>query len=121
MAKNILSASSHGLRDWVIQRLSAVYILLYTIFIVACWWILPADYIIWRAFFFNHFTLFAANILLLLAIAWHAWIGGWTIITDYINCSILRATAKIILLLFLFANVLYGLMLFWYLFSVRGF
>ena len=53
-----------------------------------------------------------ANILLLLAVIFHAWIGAWTVITDYVNPPLLRLLAKLLLWLFLFGCFIYGMLVF---------
>lgn len=112
MANNYLGATRKGLKDWLLQRISAVYIFLYLIFSTVCLWCLPANYQVWRGLWIHNFCLLIANILLLLAVMVHAWIGGWTVITDYINSPCLRLLLKWVLWLFLFSSFTYGVVIF---------
>lgn len=80
-----MSQRPQGMRAWLLQRLSAVYMALYVI--VALFWVLqntPLDFAAWQALFaqplINIFTLLF--IFLLLA---HAWIGVRDIFVDYIH------------------------------------
>lgn len=74
-----------GLRAWMIQRVSAIYLALFTlVMLLRLLWSPPGDHLLWRAWLaspwvFVGFTLF---ILLLLA---HAWVGLRDVIMDYIQ------------------------------------
>ena len=80
----------YGMRDWLLQRLTAVVMLVYTVALVA---VLvrhtPGTYAEWRAIFsgpfFRAFTLF-----FFLALLYHAWVGMRDIVMDYIKSSALR-------------------------------
>ena len=111
MASHSLAIPRKGLRDWMIQRLTALYLGVYIVFVVACAFILPAHYLAWRHLF-GHFWIMIASIFALFAIIWHAWIGMWTIITDYINDKFLRIFCKLIVLAVLFAAFIWGALLF---------
>lgn len=108
MVRAVGSLGRSGLQDWVIQRISAVILTGYTIFLLGYLFCHPdLDYVTWVALFqcqsVKWFSLFAV-----LALIMHAWIGLWTVITDYIKCAILRlcmqsAVIGVCLVLFLWA------------------
>lgn len=100
-----VSAGDHknhrGFYDWIVQRVSAVLIGAYVIFIVA--FILthqPLIYPVWHSLF-SHLLMKIATFLVVIAILWHAWIGLWTVFTDYIKCGFLRLFLEILLVLVL--------------------
>ena len=78
------SPGIQGLRPWMIQRISAVVIALYTIYLFGYWLIdnpfNQQDWHAWVASPFNNISLG----LFLIAILWHAWIGVRDIILDYV-------------------------------------
>ena len=78
------SPGLQGLRPWIIQRVSAVYIALYVIYFTLVVFINnpvnSADWALWVALPFNNFALG----LFLIAALWHAWIGVRDIVLDYI-------------------------------------
>ncbi|MEM9242934.1 MAG: succinate dehydrogenase, hydrophobic membrane anchor protein [Pseudomonadota bacterium] len=121
MAKTVLGSTHRGLKEWTIQRLSAIYLLLYSVFIVVMVVTKPANYLLWRSFFYANIWLFIANVFFLLTLVAHAWIGVWTIITDYIKPPALRSLIKVIVWLLLVIFFIYGLVLFTYLMLFRGF
>ncbi len=83
-----------GLSDWVIQRLSAVILLSYFVFI-SFHLLGPIDYASWSSLHHNWwmkvFTLVAT-----LSLAAHAWIGLWSVFTDYLTERLLGAKATIL-------------------------
>lgn len=106
--------SKAGLRDWIIQRLTAVYLGICTLLMTIYFFSRSSlDFIDWLTLF-HHPTFQIAALIALLALCWHAWIGVWTIITDYINCSILRMAAQTLVLFLLIAYFFWGVViLFW--------
>jgi len=77
-------AKGAGLRDWKIQRITAILMVIYTFFFVGYWWMQPTlSYDTWKLFFSMPFMRITTP-LIVAAIAWHAWIGMWTVSTDYI-------------------------------------
>lgn len=79
-----------GFRDWVLQRFSAVLIGSYAIFLII--YLLnaqPLYFAQWQALF-QHPVMKIATLLVMLNILVHAWIGIWTVLTDYVKCQVLR-------------------------------
>ena len=79
-----------GLRPWVIQRVSAVVIALYLVYVAASAWLHGAyDYNSWRAWVHAPYnSLFMG--LFILALLFHAWIGMRDVILDYVHHVLLR-------------------------------
>ena len=80
----------YGLRDWLLQRLTAVVMVLYTVGFAACLLLgSPATYADWK-------TLFASPIVRLgtlffvVALLYHAWVGMRDIVMDYVKPTGLR-------------------------------
>ena len=92
-----------GLRPWVIQRVSAVYITLFTLYLLYC--AISASEMSfepWRAWLFNPFNSIGMG-LFIIAVLFHAWIGVRDVILDYVHNIMLR-----ILVLSLVVGVLAG-------------
>jgi succinate dehydrogenase / fumarate reductase membrane anchor subunit len=72
-----------GLPAWLVQRLSALYMALFTMLATA-WWCLtpPLDYPAWQALF-AHPAISTASSLFFLALLLHAWVGIRDVILDY--------------------------------------
>lgn len=106
-----------GSRDWVVQRLSAVVLGLYTIIVFG--WILyhslsnTLDYTSWYGFMMT-MPMKIFSLLAIFALASHAWIGMWTIFTDYINSSVgLRLVLQAATVISIVVFVLWGVQIFW--------
>ncbi len=93
----------NGFQDWILQRISALILAIYSSFILIFWLLHPVhDFTVWQILFacaWMHY----ATILAILALAIHAWIGVWTILTDYIHNDWLR----LILLVCVFCTLLF--------------
>ena len=90
MVTNVTSFGRSGLYDWMIQRVTAVVLLAYTLFIVGFLLLNPdVDFQQWQALFEN-LAMRIFTLLLVLSFAAHAWIGLWCVTTDYIPMTGLR-------------------------------
>lgn len=113
MITNVTSLTGNGLKDWLIQRVTAVYFAAYCIFI---FYYLIANpnlkYAQWHALFTNNGMRVASG-LALLTLSLHAWIGIWTITTDYIKSLIMRLSLQILVALYLGGLLIWGIIIFW--------
>lgn len=92
-----------GLRPWVIQRVSAVYISLFLLYLVySGLTATTVDYEAWRAWLFRPLNSVGVG-LFIIATLFHAWIGVRDIVLDYVHNIMLR-----ILVLALVVGVLAG-------------
>ena len=120
MVTSVTNPGRSGLSDWVIQRASAVILGLYTVGLAGWFLCQPAvDFAAWQAL--NQcLGMRIANTLALLALIAHAWIGIWTILTDYVTTRQLGALATGLRLvlqgiayLWLFACLIWGAVIIW--------
>jgi succinate dehydrogenase / fumarate reductase, membrane anchor subunit len=113
MVKSVLGVSHQGLRDWIIQRVSAILMAIYSIGLIVYLVAHPGlSFSQWQSLF-AHVWVKVATILFLVCIIYHAWIGVWTIFTDYIKSYIIRAILNFLVLLGLFACFFWGLLIVW--------
>jgi succinate dehydrogenase / fumarate reductase membrane anchor subunit len=117
---SVTSFGRSGLSDFVIQRVSAVVIALYALVILGFFIAHPNVTHPQLVAFFGSLPLKIFSTLALLATVAHAWIGMWTIGTDYIrahyfgaHAMVFRITYQFGCLLVLFVYVLWGLQIFW--------
>ena len=75
----------YGLRDWLLQRMTAVVIAGYTLFVLACFLAgRPSSYADFRGIFADGFVgIF--TMLFLVALLYHAWVGMRDILMDYVK------------------------------------
>lgn len=113
MIDNVTSLSRTGVRDWLIQRVSAVVLGLFLIFLLAYFAANPQlDYDSWKALF-AHTWMRVFAVLALLSLLLHSWVGIWTVFTDYIKCVYARIFLQVIVILGLFAYLIWGIAILW--------
>ncbi|MBA2654100.1 MAG: succinate dehydrogenase, hydrophobic membrane anchor protein [Gammaproteobacteria bacterium] len=113
MVDSILSLSTRGLRDWLIQRVTALIIGLYAIFIIGFIILHPQmQFDEWQSLFsFNITKIF--SLLVLFSIILHAWIGMWTVFTDYITSWRWRLFLEILVAILFFGLLAWGAVVLW--------
>jgi len=85
MVSQVTSLSRNGVSDWVIQRVSALVLATYTLWVFGFVVLNPGmDFATWSGFF-NNTGMQVFTMLAVLSTAAHAWIGMWTIGSDYLR------------------------------------
>lgn len=113
MVTNVTSLTGNGLKDWLVQRVTAVYFAVYSFFLLGFLLVHPAlTYEQWHGLFTNPLMLIA-TIIALFALTLHAWIGIWTVTTDYMKCTMLRLAVQMIVLLWLLCQFVWGFLILW--------
>jgi succinate dehydrogenase / fumarate reductase membrane anchor subunit len=103
-----VSRTASGLRAWVLQRVSAVYLALFLVYFVAQWAVAPpADYAAWRAWIGGP-VMSVATLLGVTALLLHAWVGLRDILIDYVQPTALRLSLLAALALGLAACALWA-------------
>jgi succinate dehydrogenase / fumarate reductase membrane anchor subunit len=120
MVKNVMNLGRNGLSDWVIQRISAVILAVYFVGLLGFIALTPElGYAEWQALFSSTWMRIA-SLAALLALCAHAWIGMWTIATDYLNNYMIGSKGTAIRLLFqaaymllIFIYLVWGVQILW--------
>lgn len=114
MVGRVTSLTGHGLRDWLLQRVSAVFIGLYTLFLF--WMVLSHPHVSYQDYlaFFRCTGIQIANTLTAFFLLIHAWVGLWTVTTDYLNkCVCVRLIAQLAIFITLLTCFIWALAIFW--------
>jgi len=99
----------NGLRGWVLQRFTAIYLLLFSLYIVLHFQINGAhDYDAWREFITGPVVSIAV-LVCLLAVMLHAWIGVRDAVLDYVNGFWPRLVVLAFLALYLLAMMTWAI------------
>ena len=105
----------YGTGDWLLQRLTAVVMAVYTVgFLVCIAMHTPSTYADWKGLFTGT-SARIATMLFFVALLYHAWVGMRDILMDYIHATGVRLTAQVAVGLMLFfylvwtASILWGL------------
>jgi succinate dehydrogenase / fumarate reductase membrane anchor subunit len=113
MVKSVLGVSHQGLRDWMFQRISAIVMAIYSIGFIA-FFVFHRDlsFAEWHGLFANMWMK-VATLLVIVALLFHAWIGIWTVFTDYVKPFVLRTILNFFVLIMLAACFFWGLLILW--------
>jgi len=113
MVNNVMSLTGNGLLDWIYQRVSAVVLAGYSLFLLTYFVHSPTHtYTAWRSLYQCQ-LMKIATLFTLIALLVHAWIGMWTVSTDYLKCTCLRLSFQLIMIFSLLATLIWGAMIVW--------
>lgn len=86
-----MSRKASGLKAWAIQRLTATYVGLFSIYLLAMLlFAAPGDFAAWKAWIGGP-VVSVALLLYVLSVLMHAWIGVRDVLIDYIHPIAVRA------------------------------
>jgi succinate dehydrogenase / fumarate reductase membrane anchor subunit len=118
--KSAMGLTGSGSRDWILQRISAIILAVYTVVILA--WLLcnkGFEYVQWQQFM-GSTAMGVFSLLTVVSLAIHAWVGMWTVFTDYVTTRQMGATApglRIVLqgaaIVSIIVFTLWGIQIFW--------
>lgn len=99
----------HGFRAWLLQRLTAVYMLAFLIaFLLIVTMNYPLDYNAWRGMMSNS-VMAVMTAIFFLAIIFHCWVGIRDVLIDYVHEFRLRFSALAVVAFALLAMALWML------------
>ena len=118
MVNHHVVGAHYGLRDWLVQRVTAAIMLAYTVGVVA--FILfgsgvfggGASFEAWQQLFACTWVKVVTTITLL-ALLWHAWVGIRDIWMDYIQHIGVKLTMHVLTLLWLLGSLIYMVKVVW--------
>lgn len=113
MVNRVAVGAHYGLKDWLLQRVSAIVMAVYSLGFALC--VLPRmpyHFETWRALFAAPWSKIAA-LLFILALLIHAWIGVRDIFMDYIKPMGIRLTLQIGVILTLLVYGLWAITILW--------
>lgn len=120
MVKAATTLSRNGVSDWIIQRVSAVVLFLYTLTIAGYLLFNPdVQYAQWAALYDQLWMrIFTTGAVV--SVAAHAWIGMWSVLTDYLTERLMGSKGVVLRLLaeagtavLLFVYLIWGLQILW--------
>jgi succinate dehydrogenase / fumarate reductase membrane anchor subunit len=113
MLERIVTGAHYGLRDWLIQRVTAVVMVLYTLSLAGYWLFQPViDYNAWTLFFSSNLVR-TFSLLFLLSVFYHAWIGIRDIVMDYVKPAFVRLLLHVLVILALLLYVIWSVQILW--------
>ncbi|MBH5329772.1 succinate dehydrogenase, hydrophobic membrane anchor protein [Eikenella sp. S3360] len=112
MVDRKLTGAHYGLRDWAMQRATAVLMLIYTMALIAFLFALPGDYAAWQAFFGQVWVKVFTQVSLI-ALFLHAWVGIRDLWMDYIKPFGLRLFFQVATIVWLAGCMVYSVNVIW--------
>ncbi len=113
MVSRLVVGAHYGLRDWLMQRASAVVMAIYTVIVGA--WILvepPLNYGAWTSMFSNS-CMRIATLFFFISLLLHAWVGMRDIVMDYVKPTWLRLCLHLFVILVLVAYAGWSVQILW--------
>jgi succinate dehydrogenase / fumarate reductase membrane anchor subunit len=127
MVTSVTNFGRSGLSDWLVQRVTGVILLAYTIFIAVVLLACSPSYLEWSAMF-DQTWVKVFSLAAVLSVASHAWIGLWCVSTDYLvpyvltvklgpavgaKANVLRWAFQAASAIVLFTYVVWGIQILW--------
>ena len=118
--KSATGLTGSGSRDWIVQRISAVVLAVYSVVLLG-FFLTHGDvtYLEWSSFM-TSLPMRLFSLVAVLALAGHAWVGMWTVFTDYItsgkmgeSAPKLRLVLQTLMIIAILVFLFWGIMIFW--------
>ncbi len=111
--QRIITGAHYGLRDWLGQRITAIALVLYTLYLAFAVLSVPTlTYESWYRLFLSPFMR-VATLLAMLALIYHAWVGLRDVLMDYIPKTWMRLSLQIITLTLLAGYACWTVIILW--------
>jgi succinate dehydrogenase / fumarate reductase, membrane anchor subunit len=111
--KRIVTGASYGLRDWLAQRVTAILMALFTIALLVQVLFAPTlDYYSWSGIFAQQWMK-GLTFVVILALAYHAWVGIRDIFMDYIKPVGIRLALHVFAIVWLLACAGWAIQVLW--------
>lgn len=113
MVNRVVTGAHYGLRDWLIQRVTAVVMALYSAALAGyLLWQPYLNYDIWTALFSSQ-AVRSFTLLFLLCVFYHAWIGVRDIVMDYVKPAGVRLVIHVLVILALLLYTIWSVEILW--------
>lgn len=113
-SKRVVVGAHYGLRDWLSQRVTAGLMALFTVLVLAQLLLIsgPIGYDQWAGIFASQWMKFL-TFAVIVALAWHVWVGVRDIYMDYIKPVGLRLVLQIFTIVWLVGCAGWGIQVLW--------
>ena len=121
MVGRVVTGAHYGIRDWLMQRVTAVLMVIYIIFVV-CFVVLHSyiqentwvglDHDMWT-WLFSGFWMRAISLLFWVSVFYHAWIGVRNIVMDYVKSARVRLAIYVLAVLLLLLYSVWVVQILW--------
>lgn len=113
MVNRVVTGAHYGLRDWLIQRITAVVMALYSVALAGYLLLQPhLDYDVWTSLFSGQ-PMRTFTLLFLLSVFYHVWIGMRDIVMDYVKPASVRLAIHVVVILVSLLYVIWAAQILW--------
>lgn len=110
--KSATGLTGSGSRDWILQRISAVVLAVYSVVMVGFFLFNDVNFESWQGFMLS-LPMKLFSLVAILSLVFHAWVGMWTVLTDYVKSSGLRLVIQSLVIIAILVYLFWGVMIFW--------
>ena len=113
MVNRVVTGAHYGLRDWLIQRITAVVMAAYCLALTGYLLLVPhMDYDLWTALYSSQ-VVRTFSLLFLISLFYHAWVGIRDIVMDYVKPAGIRLTIHVLVIMALLLYVIWSVQILW--------
>jgi succinate dehydrogenase / fumarate reductase membrane anchor subunit len=113
VVRRTIVGAHYGTRDWLVQRMSAVVIALFTLVVAGVLLFSPAmDYAAWKALF-AHPAFRILAFLTMVGLLLHAWVGMRDILMDYVRPTGARLVLEVVVIALLVVYLGWSIHILW--------
>jgi len=113
VVNRVVTGAHYGLRDWLVQRITAVLMALYSMALIAYLLLWPElNYDTWTALFSSQ-PMRTFTFLFLLSVLYHAWIGMRDVVMDYVGPASVRLVLHTLVILASLLYVIWSVQILW--------
>jgi succinate dehydrogenase / fumarate reductase membrane anchor subunit len=113
MVNRVVVGAHYGLRDWLIQRVTAVVMAVYCMTLASYLLMQTSlDYDHWTALFSSQLVR-TFTLLFLLSVFYHAWIGVRDAVMDYVQSAALRLVIHVLVILIVLLYAIWSVQILW--------
>ena len=113
MVSRVVVGAHYGLRDWLVQRVTAAVMAVYCV-LLAVWLMLQTypGYDAWTRLFSGQ-LMRTFTLLFLLCLFYHVWIGIRDIVMDYVRPTSMRLIIHVAVILILLLYAIWSVQILW--------
>ena len=113
-SKRIVVGAHYGLRDWLSQRVTAAFMAVFTVLVLAQLLLVkgPIGYDAWAGIFSSQWMK-VITFSVIVSLAWHVWVGVRDIFMDYIKPVGVRLALQVFTIVWLVACAGWGIQVLW--------
>lgn len=109
----VITGAHYGLKDWLVQRITAVLMIVYTGLLTVLTIIYqPESYEDFKALFSIQWIKIA-SLLFFTGLCWHAWVGVRNVLMDYAHPMAIRLTLQVTCIVALLSYLIWFLDILW--------